>query len=200
MDSSKSDDCHGKCWWVGLSPHPPTQVLPRAVRSEFLDQLSVVLNNEARAGVHRLSTTELVSVEQVQVQQHNGHVALCVLLLIDGECEFTIGNRLHCVAGEVDSADDHVASYSLCCRQRCRSRDVSVQGEDAIDIRVRLESGLDLCLALREVGKTSRELQVLYSALEGVSRAVAALLQTDVVLLLNGAQHRAQTGLVELDA
>src|SRR6056300_1501196 len=113
MDSAKSDGYHWTCWWVGPKPLPPTQVLPRAVGREFLDQLCVVLNNEARAGVHRLSTTELVSVEQVQIQQHDGHVALGVLLLVDGERELAIGDGLNGVAGQVDGADHHVATDSF---------------------------------------------------------------------------------------
>ena len=140
-----------------------------------------------------------MAVDQVQVQQHNGHVALCVLLLIDGECEITVGDRLHGFAGQVDGADHDVATNCLGGRLCGLRGDVGVESEHRVDVRISLELGLDLGLALGDVGESSAQLQVLDVA-ERVSGAVAALLETDVVLLLDRAEHLRLAGFLELEA
>ena len=127
--------------------HPSPLVLASAVCCQFLDQLGVVLKNEARTGVDGLSTTEFMAVDQVQVQQHDGHVALRVLLLIDSECEISIGDRLNGFAGQVDGANHDVATDCLGGRLRGLRCDVGVESEHRVDVRVSLELGLDLGLA-----------------------------------------------------
>ncbi|HNQ08765.1 MAG TPA: hypothetical protein PKH97_16500 [Tetrasphaera sp.] len=79
--------------------------------------------------------------------------ASTVLLLVDGELHLPVLDRLHGVAGEVDGADLDAAVHSLGGRDRRTGGDVGVEGEDAVDVLLRLQLGLDLGPALGDVGQ-----------------------------------------------
>src|SRR4051812_47296958 len=78
---SRSRPRRGGPGWATAWPAPaPDSGSARAGLRQLLDLLSVVLRDEAGAGVHRLAAAEDVAVDLVQVQQHDGQVALGVLL------------------------------------------------------------------------------------------------------------------------
>jgi hypothetical protein len=165
--------------------------------ASFWTSLRVVLGHEAGPVYIGLTAAQHVAVDLVQVQQHDRQVALRVLLLVDGERDLAVDDGLHGVTGQVDGADRDVAAHRVDGRLGRAGGDVGVQGEDRVDARVGLELGLDLGLALGQVGQAGGQLQVLDVA-EGVLRPVAALLQTDVVGLLDRAEDLGRAELLEL--
>src|SRR6187401_3219362 len=68
-------------------PPAPNPGSASAFLRQLLDLLGVLLRHEAGAGVHRLTATEDVTVELVEVEKHDREVTLGVLLLVDRERE-----------------------------------------------------------------------------------------------------------------
>src|SRR5581483_8982185 len=77
-----------------------------------------------------------------------------------------------------------------------RLADVWVQRDDGVDRRVGLQLGLYLRLRRREVGR-ALHLDVLDGTAEALLHALAALLEADVVLLVDDAEHLLDAGRLE---
>src|SRR5690349_16057854 len=73
---------------AGLAP------LPGAVLRVLQDVLCVFLGDDRRTGVHRLSTADVVAVDQLQVDARDTEVALDEGLLVDGEENLAVDDVL----------------------------------------------------------------------------------------------------------
>ncbi len=62
----------------------------------------LVLVDEGRAGQHRLATTKIIAVLRVQVERGDGHVALHLRLLVDGELDLAVLDGLSDVSIQVE--------------------------------------------------------------------------------------------------
>src|SRR4029079_416117 len=175
-------------WPAGRPRGPPADPpsLARAGLGQLLDRRDVRLVDEARAREHRLAAADRVGVLAVQLQEHHRQVALQVLLLVDGELDVARLDVLEDVGAEVERRERRVRARALDRRLRGR-RDVRVQRDDAVEGLVGLQLGLDLGLRRRDV-RGALHLEVGHRAAEALLHAVAALLQADVVLLVDDAE------------
>src|SRR3954454_12598654 len=170
----------------------------RAGLGQLLDRGDVVLLHEPGAREHRLAAADRVRVVAEQLQEHDRQVALQVLLLVDREQDVAGGDVLEDRRAEVERRELRARARALD-RGLRRGGDVRVQRDDAVEGLVRLQLGLDRRLRRRDVGG-ALDLEVGDRAAEALLDAVAALLQADVVLLVDDAEDLLDAGRLELRA
>src|SRR4051812_47149746 len=159
----------------------------RPLRCQLLDLGRVALVDEARPGQDRLAAADGVRVGLEQRQEHDRQVALQVLLLVDRELDRAGRDRLHDVAREIEGRELRARARGLD-RRRRGGGDVRVERQHVVVGLVGLQLGLDLRLRGREV-VGALDLQRVERAAEALLGAVAALLEADVALLVDDAEH-----------
>src|SRR4051794_10896809 len=159
---------------------------PGPLARQLLDRGRVVLVHEARAGEHGLAAADGVRVRPEQLQEDDRQVALEVLLLVDRELDRPGLDGLDHVRAEVERRQASLRARALD-RARGGDRDVRVQRDDRVEGLVGLELGLDLRLRGGDVGG-ALDLKVGHGGAEALLDAVAALLEADVVLLVDDAE------------
>src|SRR4051812_11104684 len=177
---------------------PPGSLLAGALPGELLDGRGVGLVDEARAGEDRLAAADGVRVGLVELQEHDRQVPLEVLLLVDGEQDVAALDVLEERRAEVERRQLRIRARTLD-RRLGGGRDVRVQRDDGVERLVGLELGLDLGLGRGDVGR-ALDLEVGHGAAEALLDTVAALLQADVVLLVDDAEHLLGARVLELGA
>src|SRR4051812_33877397 len=173
----------------GAPPDPGSLMgrLAGALAGELLHRRRVGLVDEAGAREDRLAAADRVGVALEQLQEHDRQVALQVLLLVDREVDRAALDALDHIGVDVERRQLGVGARALD-RRRRRHRDVRVQGHHRVVGLVGLELGLDLGLGRGDV-RGALDLQVGHVATEALLDAVAALLEADVVLLVDDAEH-----------
>src|ERR687895_674634 len=168
---------------------PPAPYSASPLLRQLLDGVGVALVDEARAGQHRQAAADRVVVLVEQRQEHDRQVPLEVLLLVDGELDLAVLDRLHDVAAQVERREPGLGARALDGVAR-RHRDVRVERQHRIDRVVRLELRLDLGQRRRDV-RDALHLEVLDLAAEALLGPLAALLEADVALLVDDAEQLA---------
>src|SRR4051812_49401308 len=161
--------------------------LSRAGLGQLLDRRDVALVDEAGPRQHRLAAADRVRVVPEELQEHDRQIALQVLLLVHGELNLARLDVLEHRRAEVERRELRVRAGARD-RRLGRGGDVRVQRDDPVEGLVRLQLGLDLGLRRRDV-RGALDLEVGHRAAEALLHAVAALLQADVVLLVDDAEH-----------
>src|SRR3954454_18672051 len=175
-------------------PHHLAGALPR----ELLDGCRVGLVDESRSGQDRLATAHRVRVLLEELQEHDWQVTLQVLLLIDSEHDAAALDVLDHGRADVEGRYLRVRARALD-RGDGRRGDVGVQRDDAVDRLVGLQLRLDLGLRRRDVGR-ALDVRVLDGAAEALLYTLAALLEADVVLLVDHAEHLLDACVLKLRA
>src|SRR4051812_15430967 len=160
--------------------------LPRAGLRELRDGPGVVLVDEARAGEDGQAAADGVGVVPEELQEHDRQVALEVLLLIDGELDRPGLDVLDHVRADVERRQLRAGARALD-RRLGRLADVRVERDHRVKGLVGLELRLDLGLRRGDV-RRALDLEVGHVAAEALLDAVAALLEADVVLLVDDAE------------
>src|SRR5919197_220156 len=112
---------------------------------ELRDRRGVGLVDEARAGEDRPAAADGVGVLLEELEEHDGEVALQVLLLVDREQDRAVLDVLDYRRGEVERGDLRARARALDRGDR-RGRDVRVQRDDRVEGLVGLQLGLELGL------------------------------------------------------
>ena len=149
-------------------------------------------------GQHRLAAADRVRVRLVEREEDDRQVALQVLLLVDGELDLAVLDRLHDVARQVERAELGARAGALD-RVARGDGDVRVEREHRVDRVVGLELGLDLGQRRLDV-VDALDLEVLDVAAEALLGAVAALVEADVRLLVDDAEQLLRARVLELRA
>ena len=140
----------------------------------------------------------VLALRLVEREEHDRQVALQVLLLVDGELDLAVLDRLHDVAAEVERAELGLEPAPwIASRAATAMSGLSVRTA-SIDV-VGLELGLDLGERRLDV-VDALDLEVLDVAAEALLGAVAALVEADVRLLVDDAEQLVRAGLLELRA
>src|SRR5215213_2739053 len=166
-----------------------------AVLGELQHRVGVVLRDDRGTGVDRLTATDVVAVQDLEVDPGNAEVALDIGLLVDRERELAADDVLHHVGVHVEGSDLDAGATGSDGLDGL-ARHVATEGEDPVEARVRLQLGLDRGLRAGEVGVV--DLQVRQLAREGRGRTGAPLLQSDVAGLLDDSESVLHAEVVHL--
>src|SRR4051812_23986797 len=118
---------------VALTACPGRSTGPR--RGQVADRVHIAGVDDRRTGQHRLPATDGVQVLRVQLEHHDRQVALLVLLLVHGEGDRAVLDRLDHVTVEVEGGDLGVGPGVLGGGRSHRGHP-GVQREDPVDRRV----------------------------------------------------------------
>src|SRR5918992_1993285 len=165
------------------TPGSPWTELAGVVLGVRDDLLDVALVDKRWAGEHRAAAAHVVAVGQVQPQRRHGHVALHVGLLVDGEHDPALLDRLGRVDVQVERRELRLAPGVGDGLERGESP-WGTERHDVRDRRVLLQLGADRRAHRRQIG--ALHLDVL-GVREARLHPGAAGLQGDVTLLLDHA-------------
>src|SRR3954454_5483138 len=180
---------------AGDRGRPPVAVsLARACLRELGDVRWFRLVDDSRPGQHRLAVPHGVEVRHPEHREHDRQVALEVLLLVDRE---------HHPPGEdlLDRAADVERPHLRALRDAVEAGDrhVRVEAEEAVELLVRPERGLDLRLRARDVRLRVRDRERLHrGAAEDLLDAGGALCEAGVAGLVDDDQDLLRPGRLEL--